>query len=357
MNDAVMDSEDHEFCMALLPEVSRTFALSIDALPESLGDAVRTAYLLCRIVDSIEDATELPSANREQLFGIFDHTLANDRSDPRVLEQLCHRFIRGVTEPEQRLCRGAGAVFRAYRALPVSQREAISPRVQKMSRGMCEYVLSAKPGKTSRLADLDDLERYCYFVAGTVGELLTDLFLEFVAIADDELRSAIQRRAVSFGLGLQLVNIVKDVAEDHERGICFLPLSLAREYGVTLDHILEPAQRTAALKLIKRVCARAREHLGRAQQYTLLWPVPEGLPVRLFCAVPLALALATLNEVQWGIDTLRRGLTPKVSRQIVVDVLTEARQAAADNHALSHLLAHYSSLRTAESPPLLAAQL
>src|SRR5512140_312162 len=56
--------EDTAFCIAILPRVSRTFALSIEALPEPLRAAVRTAYLLCRVVDSIEDEASLPAAQR-----------------------------------------------------------------------------------------------------------------------------------------------------------------------------------------------------------------------------------------------------------------------------------------------------
>ncbi|MFM8910391.1 MAG: hypothetical protein ACKOH8_07445, partial [Gemmatimonadota bacterium] len=44
--------EAARFGRAILPEVSRTFAISIKALPGTLGDAVCTAYLLCRIADT-----------------------------------------------------------------------------------------------------------------------------------------------------------------------------------------------------------------------------------------------------------------------------------------------------------------
>ena len=41
---------DQKLCKDLLPEVSRTFTLSIELLPESMREPVRVAYLLCRIV-------------------------------------------------------------------------------------------------------------------------------------------------------------------------------------------------------------------------------------------------------------------------------------------------------------------
>ena len=56
--------DDWQFCSDILPRVSRTFALSIAALPEALRDAIRVAYLLCRVVDTVEDDETLgqPSA-------------------------------------------------------------------------------------------------------------------------------------------------------------------------------------------------------------------------------------------------------------------------------------------------------
>mgnify|MGYP006174187183 CR=1 FL=1 len=87
---------------------------------------------------------------------------------------------------------------------------------------------------------LDDLERYCYFVAGTVGKLLTSLFELEVPGLPAHLLTPIRARAVSFGVALQLENIVKDVAEDHVRGDCFLPEELAEAEGISLDDILDP---------------------------------------------------------------------------------------------------------------------
>ena len=46
---------DHAFLDAMLQGVSRTFALTIPQLPPSLYHVVATAYLLCRIADTIED--------------------------------------------------------------------------------------------------------------------------------------------------------------------------------------------------------------------------------------------------------------------------------------------------------------
>ena len=49
---ALAQRDAARFCTAILPAVSRTFALGIKVLPGALGQAVLDAYLLCRIADT-----------------------------------------------------------------------------------------------------------------------------------------------------------------------------------------------------------------------------------------------------------------------------------------------------------------
>src|SRR5881398_1547374 len=60
-------TEARQFCEDMLPAVSRTFALSIRILPGDLGAAVRDAYLLCRIADTIEDAPGIDAAEKASM--------------------------------------------------------------------------------------------------------------------------------------------------------------------------------------------------------------------------------------------------------------------------------------------------
>lgn len=324
-----------------LRSVSRTFALSIELLPESLRGAVRTAYLLCRIVDTIEDQPELALVEREALYQCFDATLVG-AEEPSVFEALATRLDLG-SGADAELCRGASTVLRSFAALPVAQQEAIRPSVLTMSAGMREYSQRAAAEGHLWLRDPDDLERYCYYVAGTVGELLTALFAQTVPVLPEEQRRAIRERAVAFGLGLQLVNIVKDVASDYRRGDCFLPLSLAQQQGLDLQRLLEPSQRGAALAVISAICQRARFQLERAHEYTLAWPTPTADHVRLFCTVPLALAFASLHVVEAGEDTLREDRAPKVDRATVAAIVDHAQRAVGDDLLLACVLRGWAS--------------
>ena len=363
--------EDARFCDDILPRVSRTFALSIQALPDTLKDAVGVSYLLCRVVDTVEDDARIRS-ERDPLFDAFDLALliARDSTPGTAIdvdqaaadfERLSAEVSLGPTEFERNLVDRASSVFRVYAGLSHAQRVAIYPHVAEMSDGMREYSKRADAAALAprregqklhglRLRDLPDLERYCYFVAGTVGGLLTSLFMGTfegpVPGADTkEKEAALRDRGNSFGLGLQLVNIVKDVANDFERGDCFLPVAVAEANGLDLEDTLDPASRKIGLAVLRALTDRARKHLDRAVEYTLSWPIgvsssekdDEGAAIRLFCTVPLALAYATLREVEDGRDALIPGRAPSVSRALVTAVFQESLTAVRDDQALRSL--------------------
>jgi farnesyl-diphosphate farnesyltransferase len=344
-----LEREDCAFNVRMLPLVSRTFALSILYLPPSLREAVGVAYLLCRIVDSVEDAHGLAPDRRRALFDAFDALLEHDKADPKGFETSWQDPALVVTDAERLLCRGAGATFRRFRALPACQRDAIRPHVREMSRGMRSYAARMDMEGKLRIRDIEDLERYCYFVAGTVGELLTALFEQEVPSIDEPSRKALWARAVPFGLGLQLVNIVKDVAEDAQRGACFLPLEVLSRHGTDVERILDPDERPKALAALHEVCALARRHLEAAVEYTLRWPAVEGAEVRAFCAVPLALALCTLREVERGDDALVPGREPKVDRAMVAEILSGTRRSKDADASLARLFARASEASCARA--------
>src|SRR5262245_5476136 len=178
--------DDRSFCTDVLPEVSRTFALSIAALPESLRAPIEAAYLMCRIADTIEDDRRLSRAARESLFDAFDDALTHGRSS--ALEGLAALHALGTGTESCRLCTGTGPVLRCFPALPVAQRSAIRPHILELARGMREF------GDDDRrtLRDVAELERYCYFVAGTVGKLLTALFEREVPSLDEATRRGVR---------------------------------------------------------------------------------------------------------------------------------------------------------------------
>ena len=61
----------HGYQARILPEVSRTFALTIPQLDVRLRTVIANAYLLCRIADTIEDENALPGDVKQQFHDRF----------------------------------------------------------------------------------------------------------------------------------------------------------------------------------------------------------------------------------------------------------------------------------------------
>jgi farnesyl-diphosphate farnesyltransferase len=331
---------DEEFAIEILPRVSRTFALSIEALGEPLRSTVRVCYLLCRVVDTIEDDPTLEAGQRARLFAEFARVIGDDDSSSGPLEA----DLREVGAGDDRgLCRNAGAPIRLFRALPRPLAGAARPHVLEMARGMAAYAARWRgPGELTVLADVADLEAYCYYVAGTVGTLLTDVFMATDSSLDQEVRDGLIRRAVAFGLGLQLTNIVKDVAADRARGWCFLPASICDAHGISPLDLGDPGRSDRAMAVVRDVVELARRNLASALEYTLIVP-PSHRDVRLFIMVPLVLALGSLTLVATSPRVLASAQV-KVPRSFVLEVLKQAREVVSDDEGIRTLCARASAL-------------
>jgi farnesyl-diphosphate farnesyltransferase len=195
------------------------------------------------------------------------------------------------------------------------------------------------PDGVQALLTLEDLERYCYFVAGTVGHMLTELFLCEVEVADEQ-RRVLKKNAEAFGLGLQLVNILKDVTDDRERQVSFIPRTLADEAGLTIRSLTSPENRGAAHRAVAPIFDVARERLDRALDYCLALPSSEP-GVRLFCLLPLWMAARTLVLAQGNDHMFIAGEPVKISRPEVEQIIADCVAHADDD---AYLRARYAQL-------------
>ncbi|MDN3516771.1 phytoene/squalene synthase family protein [Aquisalimonas lutea] len=286
-----MPAEALAFQERVLPGVSRTFALTIPQLPPALRTAIGNAYLLCRLADTIEDAAELQASAKQDRFALLVRAL-DDADAARQLSTALEGEITTATGAERELVAGAEQVFHVLWSLPAGQQAPVRRCLRIMAAGMSRF----EPLKGPRgLATCTDFRDYCYCVAGVVGEMLTDLFaLHEPAVA--AARTRLRCRAVAFGQGLQMTNILKDIWEDHERGVCWLPQDVFVRHGHDLaadgPRHTAPAFHAGLQELI----GVAHGQLQRALRYTL--GIPPGQPgMRRFCAWAIGMALETLHNI------------------------------------------------------------
>jgi len=248
-----------------------------------------------------------------------------------------HRAFEGRPDADARLAVRAADVLGVFHAQPREVREAVAPWVAEMSRGMAVFA-AREPSPTGAgaircLQSEADLDRYCYYVAGTVGRLLTALFAAQRPQLTPAVLRGLEARSEDFGAGLQLVNILADVARDHERGVCYVPEQWCREAGVDAGELMSASRQQATRRMLDLLAERARFRLRAARDYVQLMPRGE-YQLRLFCLVPYFLALRTLRALAADPTYPTPGQRVKVGRRVVYRTLVAAQVCAASNHML-----------------------
>jgi len=344
-------NDDVQYCRAVLPDVSRTFALGIELLRDPLRDEIGIAYAICRVLDTVEDTVSLPADARANWLDRIGEDLADPAAAAARAAEVARLFVDpSLAGPDHALCRNADRVFRAFHGLRPPARGAMLPSIAEMGEGMAATVRRERDGAVLQLDTLADLERYCYYVAGTVGNLLTELFALDRPSIDDATAARLRARAVPFGLGLQVTNIVKNVTDDMSRGVAYLPRTLFDRAGVDLATIVERPDDPRGREVVGGLIAHALLWFDEAIEYTLALPAGER-DLRLFCGLPLAFALRTLGLVVRSNGAFREA-SLKISRTEVHAIHARLDRSLADEGALRRLYAEERARVAAGVPPV-----
>ncbi|MEA3277655.1 MAG: phytoene/squalene synthase family protein [Pseudomonadota bacterium] len=315
----------------LLNGVSRTFALTIPQLPARLAWVVANAYLLCRIVDTIEDEPALTVGQKRYFCERFVEVVAGASEAQAFANELAPRLSDATSIAEQELVRLTPEVVRVTEKLNGAQRGALLRCIRVMAQGMAGFQEAKDPHGLQNIAEL---ERYCYYVAGVVGEMLTTLFCDHSPLVARN-RDALMGLAVSFGQGLQMTNILKDIWDDQSRGACWLPQDVFSQAGFDLLE-LEPGRfRPGFGQGLARLIGVTYGHLSNALAYTLLLPRQET-GIRNFCLWNIGMAVLTLRKIHRHPD-FDRSQQVKISRRSVMATIVASRLTAAHDHLLRAL--------------------
>lgn len=277
---------------ALLEASSRTFALTIPFLPEPTRREVTVAYLLFRLADTLEDGERWDVPRKRAALHAFAGLLP-----PGEGRAALAAFVEGLRADPPTAHAGyaallgeAPALFEALDALAPRAREVVVRHLLVTVGGMAEGLGQG----AAALRSVGQLQRYCYLVAGVVGEMLTELFLLASPLADAA--AALRARARAFGEGLQLTNILKDEGDDAREERRFIPAGVSR---------------ASLLDLARSDLREAAGYVGALVRAS----APGGVVA--FTALPVRLALDTLARVE------REGAGAKVSREQLAHALAE----------------------------------
>lgn len=328
----------------ILPRVSRSFYLSVRVLPHSLRQPIGLAYLFCRAADTIADTTLLPRDLRltylgqyRAAFSEYDRTivsaiqqhLAGQQSDPAERELLvclmdCFTLLSTMSEEDQRRIR-----------------ELVLTLTQGMELDLAIFPGESE-GKVTALETSAALDQYTYFVAGCVGEFWTRTMMAHRAAVRHWDVATMETRAVRFGKGLQLTNILRDVAQDLRLGRCYLPRVELAALGVQPQDLLDPDMLGRVRPLVDELLDLTLSHYREGWAYTLAIPRREWW-MRLACAWPLLIGLSTLALVSRSPRLLDPAVRLKVTRVQVYALLSRSLLTVWSNRALDR---YYGKLLT-----------
>lgn len=214
----MISPNDTAYVTSLVKASGTSFYHGMKILPAERRDAMYAIYAFCRVVDDIADEEGRDFAAKQA-----------------ELEAWRQRIV-SLYEREAAECPITRALLAVIRDYHVRQDDFIAI-IDGMEMDAGEPII-APP--------LAELDLYCDRVASAVGRLSVRVFGDSSPAADEV--------AHALGRGLQLTNILRDVAEDAERGRIYLPAEFLAEAGVTTD----PARLLTAPNL-PQACARVAE--------------------------------------------------------------------------------------------------
>ena len=330
-NNMAPDSNDFQYQEHILQGVSRTFALTIPQLPHPLSVVVSNAYLLCRIADTIEDDRDMPFSSKKKFSESFIAVVAAQEDAQTFAENLTPLLSDSASADEKDLIKNTQSVIRITHSFNPRQRQALERCIRLMADGMSRYQES---NVQNGLVDQRDMDSYCYYVAGVVGEMLTELFCDYSAELNQH-HDEMMKLAVSFGQGLQMTNILKDIWEDQQRQMCWLPSDLFEQYGLDLADLAAAKNTPGFKKALSQLIGLARSHLANALRYTLMIP-KEEVGMRRFCLWALGMALLTLRKIHDNPE-FNAGRQVKISRKSVKATIFFSNLLTRHDHLLNLL--------------------
>ncbi|MEF8786616.1 MAG: phytoene/squalene synthase family protein [Haloarculaceae archaeon] len=308
-----------EWCYDAVQDVSRTFAITISELDEPMARDICVGYLVCRVADTIEDDDRIPPAEKARLLRSYHRAIDGDEdADGMAFQSEAAAWIPDDPDADWQVVANTDRVLSTFYQLEADARERIRPPVCELVDGMAMFVDRYAEEGGLRIKTIEELEEYCWYAAGTVGTLVTNLVSQNAepAVADQ-----LDENARAFSLLLQLVNVAKDVTVDYEEeNNVYLPEAWLDEAGVTAEDIGAGRSVDALASVVKRVTDHAAGYLDGGQAWLEAMPERRGNTLAAW-AVPYLLAVGTIRELrQRPRDVITDGGV-KISREEVYAVI------------------------------------
>ena len=231
--------EAYEYCRQITAKYSKTFYLGTLLLPKQKRQAIWAIYVWCRRTDELVDGPQARFTTPETL---------------DWWENQLESVFAGVPLDDPDV-----ALVDAVEQFPIDIqpfRDMIAGQRMDLER--------------NRYETFEELELYCYRVAGTVGLMSSD-----VLGIDNSSRTAPwslnreylpQEEAIALGIANQLTNILRDIGEDAQRGRIYLPLEDLEQFGYSEEELLKGVIDERWRSLMSFEIERAKQYFKQAEK-------------------------------------------------------------------------------------------
>ncbi len=224
----------YEICRKETAQWAKTFYLGTLLLPPVKRKAIWAIYVWCRRTDELMDSEEAQKRSKSELADRLNNWEVRTKEifKGNVQDELDHVMADTIENFPQ----------------------SIQPYLDMIEGQRMDL-------EKTRYSTFEELELYCYRVAGTVG-----LMTQNVMGIDPAYTSAPwsecpdpSKAAIALGIANQLTNILRDVGEDRSRGRIYLPQEDLQKFGYSEEDLLEGKINTEWKKLMAFQLKRARE--------------------------------------------------------------------------------------------------
>jgi phytoene synthase len=221
--------ESRQYCQQLAKQTGKNFYYSFLTLPAEMRRDMCVLYAFMRITDDIGDDESIDLPERRQNLKVWKQSLESTLAG----ESAEHVIFPALLDIIQR------------RQIPVVYLYDV---IEGVSQDL----------EPHRFESWHELEQYCYHVAGAVGLCCIHIW----GFKGDDVHTS----AVACGTAFQLTNILRDIAEDADRGRVYLPQEDLRQFGYTEDDLKNGVNDDRFRALMQYEVARARQYYEQAEE-------------------------------------------------------------------------------------------
>ena len=296
----------------ILRSVSRSFYLSIRFLPTRLREPVALAYLLARTTDTVADTTRIPTPVRVETLKVLSDGLQGKAPREMVINQVASFVPLQENAAERTLLDLLSDCLKWLEQTATPDRDDIRALLEKITHGqMLDLRRFDNPAEVRALLTAADLDEYTYLVAGCVGEFWTRLCFRHVRDFASSLQKEMLVFGRSYGMALQLINILRDAGSDLRAGRCYFPEDELHATDLSPAQILSDPDRFQPI--YQRWIEKAQNGLESGMQYSR---AIRDRRVRAATVLPALIGTRTLVLLRRaGASSLKKSI--KVSRREV----------------------------------------